>query len=428
MKLRSTATLVPVLVLALFWGCAHESNDSVARAENAEAPPTCGGDGTTATSAVATSPPDAPTAQTRELYPPIMITSAAAPVVERPVAVAIRIADAPSTDPAFHFDDAPLTERSPSVVATPSTDEVVVLGEYPLARAVDAVVDGDTIRVDGLDKSLRLIGIDTEETYKSPKLEALARRDWKAYLARVNEGADPARPPKYGTPCGLAAKDFAERFFKELQDVRLEYDTPRKKRGYYGRHLVFVLAKKQGMLVNYNVEIVRQGLSPYFVKYGRCERYHENFLAAEREARRAGRGIWADTPAHACYPDYPARLAWWSERDTILQRIRARKAAGEELYVLGDDADWEALKKKVGQRVFVVGTPAEIIKLKRVWLQPISHRKKKDFIIAGKPADIEALGLEKQIGNLLILEGKISLHKGRPQFKLADYAGFQSAQ
>src|SRR5439155_11730759 len=37
------------------------------------------------------------------------------------------------------------------------------IGEFQ----VTSVVDGDTIHVDGLDSSLRLLGIDTEETFKS---------------------------------------------------------------------------------------------------------------------------------------------------------------------------------------------------------------------------------------------------------------------
>ena len=40
----------------------------------------------------------------------------------------------------------------------------LVIGEFSLAPK--GVVDGDTIKVQGLDTSLRLLAIDTEETYK----------------------------------------------------------------------------------------------------------------------------------------------------------------------------------------------------------------------------------------------------------------------
>ena len=39
----------------------------------------------------------------------------------------------------------------------------LILGEFHLTK----VTDGDTIRVDGLDSSLRLIGLDAEETFKN---------------------------------------------------------------------------------------------------------------------------------------------------------------------------------------------------------------------------------------------------------------------
>ena len=45
------------------------------------------------------------------------------------------------------------------------------LGEYPIDGA-SSVLDGDTIRVKGLPASLRLLGIDTEETFKKDKERA----------------------------------------------------------------------------------------------------------------------------------------------------------------------------------------------------------------------------------------------------------------
>ena len=42
-------------------------------------------------------------------------------------------------------------------------EEGLQLGEYRLAR--DPVVDGDTIRVEGIEKSIRLLSLDTEERF-----------------------------------------------------------------------------------------------------------------------------------------------------------------------------------------------------------------------------------------------------------------------
>ena len=36
----------------------------------------------------------------------------------------------------------------------------------PDLQGIASVIDGDTIRVDGLDASMRLLGLDTEETFK----------------------------------------------------------------------------------------------------------------------------------------------------------------------------------------------------------------------------------------------------------------------
>ena len=47
-------------------------------------------------------------------------------------------------------------------------NEGLVIGEFPL-RSHDPILDGDTVMVQGLDSSLRLIGIDTEETFKKER-------------------------------------------------------------------------------------------------------------------------------------------------------------------------------------------------------------------------------------------------------------------
>lgn len=44
----------------------------------------------------------------------------------------------------------------------------------------------------------------------------------------------------------------------------------------------------------FNETLIRQGWSRYVTDYGINERHHQAFLAAEDEARRSGRGCWAD--------------------------------------------------------------------------------------------------------------------------------------
>jgi micrococcal nuclease len=72
--------------------------------------------------------------------------------------------------------------------------------------------------------------------------------------------------------------------------VDLEYEKPGvEKRDGLGRLLAYVIADG----VNVNLELVRQGWSPYYTKYGKG-RLRAEFEAAEREARAARRGLWAE--------------------------------------------------------------------------------------------------------------------------------------
>ena len=307
----------------------------------------------------------------------------------------------------------------PASTPAPSTDPSVELGVFQLSTSQPPVVDGDTIRVDGLRPSLRLIGIDTEETFRDDARRALASRNWDEYLKTMNAGSTSDRPPKYATPMGEAAKRFAQEFFSDVTAVRLEYDDPSRKLGYFERHLVHVLVERDHGLINYNVEVVRQGYSPYFKKYGRSARYHGAFLAAEAEARARGRGIWADPPPFHRYPDYVARIAWWNERDHAFQRLtRLKQVMGPELVILGEDAEWERLKKMSGRKVTVAGSPGQFRETGTRGIQYIGHRKNNDFAIVGPVNDFEGHAIRSHPGDIILISGVVSLYRGRPQFML----------
>ena len=128
-------------------------------------------------------------------------------------------------------------------------------------RFCTKVIDGDTIKLDGGER-VRLIGVDTPEKDDSrPAMRQLA----------------------------AAATGFTRRLC-ERRSVRLEYDFERQDR--YGRTLAYVFLK-DGTFVN--AEIVQQG---YGFAYTRFPfRYLEEFRAYEREARAAGRGLWASHPS-----------------------------------------------------------------------------------------------------------------------------------
>jgi endonuclease YncB( thermonuclease family) len=220
----------------------------------------------------------------------------------------------------------------------------LVLGELPITK----VVDGDTLRVAGLDDSLRLIGLDTEETFKRAADRRAAEADWPAFL-RTQRGASP-RPVKGPSPLGEEARRFAVGFFAGVDRVRLERDHADERRDSYGRHLAYALVRRDGRWVNYNVEAVRAGMSPYFTKYGHATRYHREMLAAEREARAARRGIWDPSRPH--YPDYDERLAWWRARGDFIEAFRSR--AGAAHVVLWHDGALDRLRARLGEEVEVL--------------------------------------------------------------------------
>lgn len=232
----------------------------------------------------------------------------------------------------------------------------LVIGEFPIDGA-DAVVDGDTIKVNKLDASMRLLALDTEETFKTDE----ERRGYALGMKRYCElfrGNSP-RPVKMATPMGEEAKRFARRFFDGVDRVRLERDHPGEIRDYYGRYLAYVFAEKDGEWVNYNLAAVRAGMSPYFAKYGRSRRFHEQFVEAQRLAREEQLGIW-NPEAESCH-DYDERLAWWDARGAAIAAFEREQAKNPEKMIAL--TRWDALRqleKRVGQEVVVLASVGDI--------------------------------------------------------------------
>lgn len=203
------------------------------------------------------------------------------------------------------------------------------------------VVDGDTIKVqlDGEEESLRLVCLDTEESWpggSKPVTEAGRRASqWAKQWFGVN----------------------AEGFPEAGVEVDIQFDTndpasvcKRKHRGNYGRLLCYVL--KDG--VNYNLEAVKQGWSPYFVKYGRSRLYHDALTIAERDAQADQIGIWdASINAGGAYREYDRLIPWWHFRDSVIQGYREK---GTDSGVLSVRLDYEAIRQAAhnGERMTVL--------------------------------------------------------------------------
>jgi endonuclease YncB( thermonuclease family) len=230
------------------------------------------------------------------------------------------------------------------------------LGEFPIEGA-SAVVDGDTIKVLGLTASLRLLGIDTEETFKKDAERAAFEAGWEQYKTKMKGTS--SRPVKYATPLGDDAKHYAQAFFEDVREVRLERDHPGEIRDFYNRYLAYIFAKKNGQWVNYNVECVRAGFSPYFMKYGRSRRFHTEFVEAERSAREGHRGIWK--PGAMAYPDYTERLTWWAEREAVITRFEKAAAEDPDHFIALTRRDaMVRLEAMAGQEVTILGSVSDL--------------------------------------------------------------------
>lgn len=282
----------------------------------------------------------------------------------------------------------------------------LVLGEFRLARK--AILDGDTLRVIGLPKTLRLIGIDAEETFKHEEDRREAERDFQAYV-RAKRGKSP-RPVKMGTPTGEEAKRFAEDFFRDVETVRLERDHPEEVRGYFGRFLAYVFAMKGGKWVHYNVEAVRAGMSPYFTKYGYSRRFHEEFTRAQEEARAARRGIWDPDTRH--YPDYDERLAWWNARADFLREAEREAEGRDDVVFLTRWNAVDRLRGFEGREAVVVGALSRVVRKDRVALALLARRKGEDFPVVFFDFDVlEKSGIEKHEGEYVRVHGRVRIYR-----------------
>lgn len=142
---------------------------------------------------------------------------------------------------------------------------------------VTEVVDGDTVHVGRGWRSLtvRLIGVDAPET------------------------VHPERPVE---PYGPEAAAFTRRSLQGRW-VRLEFEAG-ERADRYGRHLAYLILE-DGTL--FNLELVRQGYARAYTRFP--FRYREEFRRAERQAREAGRGLWARQPPASRRPSVRSQPA-----------------------------------------------------------------------------------------------------------------------
>lgn len=282
----------------------------------------------------------------------------------------------------------------------------LAMGVFPLKKG--GVVDGDTVKVGGLENTLRLLGMDTEETFKKEADRRLFETGWEEYVHKKQ--SETSRPIKVATPMGEEAAEWARTFFRGVQRVRLERDHPKEIRGRFDRYLAYVFVKRDGAWLNYNVEAVRAGMSPYFTKYGYSRRYHEEFVAAQREAREAGVGIWDPEKLH--YDDYDARLQWWNARGDFIAQFEADGRGRDDFIAL---TNWDALRRledAEDEEVVVLATVGNVYRGDRVSKVMLSRRLGADFpLVFFDEHVLEKSRIEEYAGEYVRVSGVVARYE-----------------
>ena len=126
------------------------------------------------------------------------------------------------------------------------------------------VIDGDTVAVEinGKKETIRLIGIDTPET------------------------VDPRKPVEcFGIEASNKAKEILTG-----KSVKLEADSIVGERDKYGRLLRYIFLEDG---TNFNKMMISEGYA-YEYTYNSPYKYQDEFKQAEKEAKEAKEGLWAD--------------------------------------------------------------------------------------------------------------------------------------
>lgn len=297
------------------------------------------------------------------------------------------------------------------------TDSSLIIGEFKISK----VTDGDTFRFENLDKPTRLLGIDTEETFKTDDAEQKTNEiaaNWEAFY--LSEKGDSKMPVKTDSPLGFEAWKWAEEFFKNVDHVRLEKEDDERSVDIFGRYLVYMIAiMKDGTEINYNIECVKQGYSPYFNKYGNSKRFNAEFIEAQNYARANSLGIWDPNKKH--YPDYEERLIWWDKRAKQLEDFELKYSGNELYFNLANDKDYERLGNYIGQEVTVFGSISDILTKKFPYLMRIPHTKNETFEIVIHEENaglLTELDMDSKKEYSVYVKGKLEKYKDNYQIVL----------
>jgi len=290
-------------------------------------------------------------------------------------------------------------------------DTSLVIGNFEVTK----ITDGDTFKFKNLDKSTRLLCLDTEETFKSKdakeRTEEIAA-NWLEYYRENRKGSN--HPVKLDSPFGYDTWQWTKEFMSDVDSVRLEKDDNLRGIDIFDRYLVYVICYKKGKEVNYNIECVKTGHSPYFNKYGNSRRFHPEFVEAQEYAKKNKLGIWNSNTK--CYPDYDERLIWWNKRAEQIVNFES-KYLNDNRYVnfLSDDG-FDRLKDYVNAEVIIFASIGDVFDNKFPYLVRFSHSRNNsvDLVVFEDKADeFSEIKLDDFRSYYVYVKGKLELYKGR---------------
>ncbi|AIJ05413.1 nuclease (SNase domain protein) [Methanocaldococcus bathoardescens] len=141
------------------------------------------------------------------------------------------------------------------------------------------VVDGDTVyvNVNGELWKIRLLGVDTPETYKK-------NNPHEYYLLN----GTPITNTTYLKIWGEKAKYFAKKQL-ENKTVIIVFDNEAPKKDKYGRYLAYIFINNSNNLINFNEELLKYGYARVYISNFELK---DEFLEVEREAKENRIGLW----------------------------------------------------------------------------------------------------------------------------------------
>lgn len=281
----------------------------------------------------------------------------------------------------------------PAAAPRPAVPEGIVGKADPCT--ILRIIDGDTadVRVKGKEERLRLLDMDTEESWPSAS--------------------------KPVTPFGLETSKWAKSFLAAEEPCWIEYGD--EKRDVYDRLLAYLWRKQDGRWQMYNLQAIERGYSPYFTKYGYSTHHHDAFVAAEKAAQEAKKGIWDASNEYDLRGKYlgPDGLrAWWDARAEQLVAWNAIAKHRED--IIDMRANFRFAKAQAGKRITAFTAIRQAGESGAMWVGKCEGRlfEPLEIIAANGDTGVEEV-LRDSIGHFRYFTGVVNVAEDGKTLRIA---------